>query len=185
MRIITGEYKGRKLETPDGYHIRPTSDKVKEAVFSILTGNIYGSVCVDPFAGTGNLGLEALSRGAQRCYFGDNSRDSINLIKTNVKKCGAEKRSVILAGDFTRTLASVKEEADIIFLDPPYQKGLYEKCLEMIDSLDLLSEDGIIIAEHDLRDKLPESTENLIKVKERRYGKIMISIYRRKAEENG
>ena len=89
MRIITGEYRGRKLETPIGYDVRPTTDKVKEAIFNLLQNDIYGAVCVDLFAGTGSLGLEALSRGAEKCYFCDNARASLNLIKTNVKICKA------------------------------------------------------------------------------------------------
>lgn len=177
MRIITGDYRGRKLETPIGYDVRPTSDKVKEAVFNIIQQEIWGAVCVDLFAGTGSLGLEALSRGAKKCYFCDNSRESINLVKTNIKKCGASDKSVVLAGDYTKTLTRISDKADIFFLDPPYAAGLYEKCLEMIESLDLLSDDGIIIAEHGVRDYVPEQVGNLYLVKERKYGKIVVSIY--------
>lgn len=183
MRIITGDYRGRKLETPVGYDVRPTTDKVKEAVFNILMNDIWDSVCVDLFAGTGNLGLEALSRGAKKCYFCDNSRESLNLIKTNIDKCGAQNQSVVLAGDYAKALTRIREQADIFFLDPPYQAGLYEKCLEMIESLDLLTEEGIIIAEHGVRDQVPDQIGRLAKVKERRYGKILVSIYRYIAEE--
>ncbi len=179
MRIITGEYKGRKLETPRGADIRPTTDKVKEAVFNLLMQDIYDAVCVDLFAGTGNLGLEALSRGARRCYFCDNARDSLNLIKLNIKKCQAGDRAIVLAGDYAKCLSRIREQADIFFLDPPYQAGLYENCLKTIDSLDLLSNEGIIIAEHGARDEMPEQVGGLQKVRERRYGKIMVSIYRR------
>lgn len=177
MRIITGDYRGRKLETPIGNDVRPTTDKVKEAIFNIIQQEIYGAVCADLFAGTGNLGLEALSRGAKMCYFCDNSRESLNLIKTNVKKCGAQDKSVILAGDFSKGLARISEKVDIFFLDPPYSEGLYEKCLDTIESLDLLSDDGIIIAEHGIRDYVPEKIGNLEIVKERKYGKIMVTIY--------
>lgn len=183
MRIITGDYRGRKLETPVGYDVRPTTDKVKEAVFNILMNDIWDSVCVDLFAGTGNLGLEALSRGAKKCYFCDNSRESLNLIKTNIDKCGAQNQSVVLAGDYAKALTRIREQADIFFLDPPYQAGLYEKCLEMIEALDLLTEEGIIIAEHGVRDQVPDQIGRLAKVKERRYGKILVSIYRYIAEE--
>ncbi|MEE0742548.1 MAG: 16S rRNA (guanine(966)-N(2))-methyltransferase RsmD [Emergencia sp.] len=183
MRIITGEYKGRKLETPVGYDVRPTTDKVKEAIFNLAMQDIWDSVCVDLFAGTGNLGLEALSRGARRCYFCDNARESINLIKTNIKKCRAEEQSVVLAGDYTKTLSRIREKADIFFLDPPYKDGLYEKCLEMIDSLDLLNEDGIIIAEHGARDPMPQQVGRLVRVKERTYGRIMVSIYTLQQEQ--
>lgn len=177
MRIITGEFKGRKLESPIGSDVRPTTDKVKESIFNLLMHDIFDSVCVDLFAGTGNLGLEALSRGAKRCYFCDNSRASISLIKTNIDKCKAVERSRVIAGDFTKALSNLPEKADVFLLDPPYREGLYEKCLEMIDSLDLLQEEGIIVAEHGVRDKVPQQVGRLVKTKERIYGKIAVSIY--------
>lgn len=179
MRIITGEYKGRKLETPRGDDIRPTTDKVKEAIFNLLMQDIYDAVCVDLFTGTGNLGLEALSRGARRCYFCDNARDSLNLAKVNIKKCQAGDKAIVLAGDYTKCLSRIREQADIFFLDPPYQAGLYENCLKTIDTLDLLSNEGIIIAEHGARDEMPERVGSLQKTRDRRYGKIMVSIYQR------
>ena len=185
MRIITGEYRGRKLETPIGYAVRPTSDKVKESIFNILMNDTYDAVFVDLFAGTGGLGLEALSRGARKCYFCDSSRDSIRLVKTNISKCGAQNKSVVVAGDFTKALSGLREQADVFLIDPPYKDGLYEKCLSMIDSLDLLSDNGIIIAEHGVRDEVPEETGCLVKVKEKRYGQVMLSIYRKDmAEDN-
>ena len=182
MRIITGEYRGRKLETPIDDRIRPTSDKVKEAMFNLLMNDVYGSVCVDLFAGTGGLGLEALSRGAKKCYFCDNSKDSLNLIKRNIARCGAEKRSVVLAGDFVKVLSGLREPADVFILDPPYRDGLYEKCLDLIDSLDLLTNEGIIIAEHGVRDYVPEISGKLRKVKDKTYGTISVSIYRKDIE---
>lgn len=182
MRIITGEYRGRRLESPAGYDVRPTSDKVKEAVFNIIMNEVWDATCVDLFAGTGNLGLEALSRGAKKCYFGDNSRESINLIKNNVKMCRAEDKSVIIAGDYSKILGRINEKVDIFFLDPPYKDGLYGNCLEIIDSLDLLSEEGIIVAEHGVRDYVPETVGSLEIIKERKYGKIMVTIYAKKSE---
>lgn len=182
MRIITGEYRGRRLESPAGYDVRPTSDKVKEAVFNIIMNEVWDATCVDLFAGTGNMGLEALSRGAKKCYFGDNSRESINLIKNNVKMCRAEDKSVIIAGDYSKILGRINEKVDIFFLDPPYKDGLYENCLEIIDSLDLLSEEGIIVAEHGVRDYVPETVGSLEIIKERKYGKIMVTIYAKKSE---
>lgn len=182
MRIITGEYRGRRLESPAGYDVRPTSDKVKEAVFNIIMNEVWDATCVDLFAGTGNLGLEALSRGAKKCYFGDNSWESINLIKNNVKMCRAEDKSVIIAGDYSKILGRINEKVDIFFLDPPYKDGLYENCLEIIDSLDLLSEEGIIVAEHGVRDYVPETVGSLEIIKERKYGKIMVTIYAKKSE---
>lgn len=184
MRIITGEYKGRRLESPVGYDIRPTSDKVKESIFNLLMHDLWQSVCVDLFAGTGNLGLEALSRGAKKCYFCDNSRDSIKLIKMNIEKCKAEEKSKVIIGNYMKCLERMKEQADIFFVDPPYRDGLYEKCLGAIDELDLLSDKGIIVAEHDKTVKLPERIGGLEKYKERNYGKIFVSLYRKYTEES-
>ena len=180
MRIITGDFKGRRLEMPEGKDIRPTTEKVKEAIFSIIAGNVPGAVCVDLFAGTGNLGLEALSHGSEKCYFADNSRESLNLIKRNIAMCKAEEWSVVIPGDFERVLTRLGERGekiDIFFLDPPYREGLYEKCFELIREYDLLAEEGIIIAEHGEREPLPEEIEGYIVLKERNYGSVAITIY--------
>lgn len=178
MRIITGEYRGRRLESPIGYDVRPTTDKVKEAIFNLLMNDIWDAVVVDLFAGTGNLGLEALSRGAKRCYFCDNSRESLNLVKTNIAKCNAQDKSMVLAGDYSKALDRIKEKVQVFLIDPPYRDGLYEKCLNQIDELDLLDKEGIIITEHGVHDPVPQQVGNLVKVKEKKYGKILVSIYR-------
>ena len=185
MRIITGMYRGRKLETPDNYDIRPTSDKVRESIFNLLMGRVEDAVVCDLFAGTGALGIEALSRGAKRVYFGDHSRDAIRLLHGNIQKCGpeAEERSVVMAGDYRRTLGKLREKADIFLLDPPYRAGLYENCLNLIDQLDLLALEGIILAEHESRETLPDEIGGLVKTKSRRYGKTTVDIYVRKAAE--
>ena len=177
LRIIAGDYKGRKLETPLDNRIRPTTDKVKEAIFSIIMASLDDAVCLDLFSGTGNLGLEALSRGASKCYFSDNSRASIKLIGQNIDKCNATEYSVVLAGDYTKNLARINEKLDIIFLDPPYEDGLYDNCFKLIDEYDLLNEDGIIVAEHNSSEEMPDELYGFTKVKERKYGTIIISIY--------
>ncbi len=180
MRIITGDFKGRKIEMPVGYDIRPTTEKVKEALFSIIGQDIYDAVVVDLFSGTGNLGLEALSRGAEKCIFCDNNRESIALIKRNIANCRAEEWSEIIPGDYEKCLSRMAdrgEQADIFLLDPPYKKGLYENCFEMIDSLDLLKEGGTIVAEHKREDVFPEELSGFIKVKDRNYGTITLSIF--------
>lgn len=176
MRIIAGEYKGRRLETPENYDIRPTTDKVKEAMFSILSNDIPGAVCVDLFAGTGNLGIEALSRGAKKCYFCDNSKVSIGIIKRNIAHCKAE-GAVVYAGDFNRCLERIKESVDVFIVDPPYEENLYEKVFSKIDELKLLSEDGIIVAEHGKYQDMPEEINGFVKIKERKYGHIFLSLY--------
>ena len=177
MRIIAGDFKGRRLNSPLDDRIRPTSDKVKEAIFSMVNFDLPGAVVVDLFAGTGNLGLEALSRGAKHCYFGDNSRDSLKLIKENIKYCKAEDMSSVIAGDYLSVLERIHDDADLIFLDPPYKDGLMLSCLDKIAELDMLKEDGKIIAEHSLDEKLPDEYAGFVKIKDKNYSKIAVSIY--------
>ena len=181
MRIITGDFKGKKIEMPIGYDIRPTTEKVKEAIFSIIMAYIPEATVCDLFSGTGNLGLEALSRGADKCYFSDSSRDAIALIKRNIANCKAEDWSVIIPGDFEKVLTRLGERGEkigVFFLDPPYKKGLYERCFELIREFDLLEEDGVIVAEHDVKDEMPEELFGFTKEKDRIYSKICISIYK-------
>lgn len=183
MRIIAGDYKGRKLEAPQDNDIRPTSDKVKEAIFSILMPYTEDGVFVDLFAGTGGLGLEAISRGAKFCYFCDKERNAIAIIKSNIEKCGAEDYSKVIFGDYMKALRRLEgEKVDVFILDPPYKSGLYEKALNSIDSLDLLSDEGIIIAEHQKELKLPDSIGSLVMFKERNYGNIVLSLYKKDIE---
>lgn len=177
MRIIAGEYKGRRLETPPDHSIRPTTDKVKEALFSILAEQIWGSKVLDLFSGTGNLGIEALSRGAELCVFSDNSRDSLRLIKGNIAHCKAQDGARVVAGDFKKILMNLEEPFDIILLDPPYGKGYLEPCFELIREHALLAEDGVIVAEHRKEEELPDELFGFTKIKERKYGVIKLSIY--------
>ena len=170
------------METPRGDDIRPTGDKVKEAIFNILMNHVPGARCIDLFAGTGNLGLEALSRGAEFCQFSDIDRESIRIININIEKCGAEEKSSVYCGDFRKALKRFPGKADLIFMDPPYSSGLYEKALKEVDSLDLLAEEGIIIAEHEKHVELSQRVGKLFCYDVRRYGKTLVSLYRREAE---
>ncbi len=181
MRIIAGEYKGRRITTPEDTSVRPTTGKVKEAIFAMLMNDIYDAVTVDLFAGTGSLGLEALSRGARKCYFGDNSRDSLRLIRENIAHCKAEEKSVIIAGSYEKVLDRISEKADIFLLDPPYKEGLMLKCLQRIDELDILAEDGVIVAEHGGYEDMPEAIGSIIRVKDKRYGTVNVTIYRKQS----
>lgn len=177
MRVIAGEYKGRRLQTPPDYSVRPTTDKVKEALFSILADRIWASNVLDLFSGTGNLGIEALSRGAELCVFADSSRDSLRLIKSNIAHCKAEEGARVVAGDFRKTLMNLSEKFDIILLDPPYDKGFLEPSFELIRQQELLKEGGVIVAEHRKEEQLPDEFYGFTKIKERKYGIIMLSIY--------
>lgn len=177
MRIIAGEYKGRRLTSPIDDRIRPTTDKVKEAIFSILTNEIYGSNVLDLFSGSGNLGLEALSRGAKHCWFCDSSRDSLKLIRGNISYCRADEKATVIAGDFRKVLSGLNVSMDIILLDPPYGKNMLPECFELIGEYDLLDENGLILAEHRKEEELPDQLGGFTKIKERKYGKVVVSIY--------
>ncbi|MDO4393718.1 MAG: 16S rRNA (guanine(966)-N(2))-methyltransferase RsmD [Bacillota bacterium] len=177
MRIIAGEYKGRRLETPKDNSVRPTTDKVKEALFSILTNDIWGRRVLDLFAGTGSLGLEALSRGASECVFADQSRDSLKIIRGNIEHCGAGDRAKVVQGDYRRVLMSQHKPFDIILLDPPYDKTMLGDCFRLIAENSLLTDDGYIVAEHRREEQMPDEMAGFVKVKERRYGIVVLSIY--------
>ena len=178
MRIITGRARGARLKTPKGLLTRPTSDRVKESLFSILGGRVVGRRVLDLFAGTGALGIEALSRGASECVFVDHSRQSIGLIKRNLAHCGAGEQARVLAGDYRKILAGLSGSFDIILMDPPYDKGLLDEAMRLVREHDLLAEDGVIICEHRKEEDLPEEIHGFVKQKERRYGIVKLSIYR-------
>lgn len=185
MRIIAGKLKGRRLSSPRDNTIRPTTDKVKEAIFNMLQPYTEDAVVIDLFSGTGNLGLEAISRGASRCYFCDRSRESISLIRENIKHCRAEDQGVLLAGDYADNLGRIREKADIILLDPPYQKDLLENCIRKISELDLLQDDGVIAAERGAREELKEEIGQYVMFKEKRYGTIRISLFGKSENYDG
>ena len=181
MRIIAGQYKGRKLESPVGNDVRPTSDKVREAIFSSLQSEVPDAICIDLFAGSGALGIEALSRGAKRVYFGDVSKDSMALVKQNCRTVGCSNDAIFFLGDWRRVLARVAEEAagkvGLVFVDPPYKAGIYGDVLEEIARLGLVAEDGLLVLEHDKRDALPEEKAGFRLLRERTYGKTAVSYY--------
>lgn len=180
MRIIAGELKGRRLTSPSDYRVRPTTDKVKEAIFSMISPYIQDSIIFDMFAGTGNLGLEAISRGAKRAYFIDRDRTSIGLVRQNVLYCKVEDRAVIMMADYASAIGKLSEQADVIFLDPPYDAGYMVNCIEMISENDLLVDDGVIVAEHSSAETLPEEIGEMMLIKTKRYGKISVSLYEKK-----
>lgn len=186
MRIIAGEFRGRRLKSPKTNDVRPTSDKVKEAVFSMLIPYIReGFVAVDVFSGSGNLGLEAISRGAGTVFFSDNSRTSMALIRENIAICKAEDRSILLSGDYRNNIRRVSRPADIFFLDPPYADGHILPALDCIRDSGKLKPGGVVVCEHSHKDPLPEEVEGYRLVKERRYGAIAVTIYEKTEEAAG
>ena len=174
MRVITGSARGRKLKTPENYDIRPTTDNVKESVFNIIQFDIEGRRVLDLFAGTGQLGIECLSRGASSAVFVDQSRDAVKIVKENLKACGLT--GTVVQADalsFLRTCGKF----DIIFVDPPYDSDLYESVLNTVNSIDILSDGGIIICESRRERALPEMTAPYKKRREYTYGKVKLCIY--------
>ncbi|MBE6973643.1 MAG: 16S rRNA (guanine(966)-N(2))-methyltransferase RsmD [Ruminococcaceae bacterium] len=179
MRVISGTARGRRLKELPGMDTRPTTDKVKESLFNIIQFDIEGRNVLDLFGGTGQLGIEALSRGAARCTFVDLSRQAAAVIRENVKTVGFDHVSTIHQGDAAAFLAGCREKFDLIFLDPPYQSGLLERCIQEITKFDILAEHGIMICESAVETQLPESAAPYEKGREYRYGKIKLTVYRR------
>ena len=179
MRVITGTARGRKLNEPQGMDIRPTTDMVKEAIFNIVHFDVEGRRVLDLFAGTGQLGIEALSRGAKSCTFIDSSRTSAELCRSNLDKCGLN--GIVRQTDALSFLAGCGQ-FDLIFVDPPYMSGLYDEVLRRINEFDILSEGGIIVCESARETELL-SIDGLDR-REYRYGKVKLTVYRRQAGQS-
>jgi 16S rRNA (guanine966-N2)-methyltransferase len=154
MRIISGTARGRQIDAPEGRNTRPTLDKVKEALFGSIQFDIPGSRVLDLFSGSGNLGLEAISRGAEQAVLNDSSAECVRFIKKNAEKMGFLDRSVIMQRDYAACLAFLKDKPpfDFIFIDPPYQRDLAKPAVEQIFALGLLAQGGRIIIERDAKD---------------------------------
>lgn len=174
MRVITGTARGRKLKTPENYDIRPTTDNVKESVFNILQFDIEGRRVLDLFAGTGQLGIECLSRGAREAVFVDQDRKAVDIVKENLKTCGF--KAPVVQADAISYLRGCGK-FDLIFIDPPYDSNLYESVLETINLVDILSDGGIIICEARRERELPEMRAPYRKRKEYNYGRVKIAAY--------
>ena len=180
MRVITGSARGRKLITIEGTEIvRPTTDRVKEAIFSAIQFEIPGTVVLDLFAGSGQLGIEALSRGAAECHFVDNAAPSIKAVRQNIEHCGFSEISRVHSMPFSAFLKSARDgEFDIALLDPPYERKIIQKALPILAPK--MSENGVIVCEHESGCVLPKEIENGFElVKLLRHGSISLSIYRR------
>lgn len=184
MRVISGKVRGLKLNTPKNEDVRPTTDRVKESLFNMINPYIMESSVLDLFAGTGSLGIECLSRGASKCVFVDISKESISIVKSNIKKARVENESIVLNLDFKDAVGKLKVQGnkfDVIFMDPPYYKNMFIDALQKIDNANLLNEDGIIIIEHDSKDVFPENIGGLEKTRDKKYGNTTITFY--KSEE--
>ena len=182
MRVITGSARGRRLGELKGQETRPTTGKVKEGIFSALQFELEDRRVLDLFAGTGQMGIEALSRGARSCVFVDRRNEAAKLVRENLAACGFSDRARVLCGDAMEFLASTGEQFDLVFLDPPYKDDLLERALERLAAFDILAEHGIIVAECPSDKLLPEPTAPYRLYKEYRYGRIRVSVYHRDGE---
>lgn len=181
MRVISGKARGLKLNTPKNQDVRPTTDRVKENLFNMINSYIMDSNVLDLFAGTGSLGIECLSRGAKNCVFVDISKESISIVKSNIKKARVDNESVVLNADFKDAVSRLqvqKNKFDIIFMDPPYYKEMFVDALQKIDNAELLNEEGIIVVEHDTKDDLPDIIGRLEKTKDKKYGNTTLTFYK-------
>jgi len=180
VRIIGGELKGRRLQAGKGRAVRPTSGKIREAIFDIIAPFLSDGVVLDLFAGTGGVGIEALSRGMERAVFVEKSPGVVPILKKNISACQLERQAEVIARSVSngiKTLCSRNDKFKLIFLDPPYQKNLLEGTLEQIDKANLLSKGGIVIAEHSDGERVGKGFGKLVGYDCRRYGHALLSFF--------
>lgn len=176
MKIIAGEYKYRNIEVPG--EIRPTTEKIREAIFSMINDWILNAVVFDIFAGSGVMGLEALSRGAEKCYFNEANRQNYKILKSNIIYCKANDKSVVFNYDYQRAIRKIEEKIDIFIVDPPYHNfDYYEKCFSLIQEKKILDEGAVVVAEHIFKDKLCNKYGGFKKIKEKKYGSIGVDVF--------
>ena len=183
MRVITGRARGVVLKTPEGELTRPTTDRVKEALFSIIQFELPGAAVLDLFGGTGQLGIEAISRGAQSAVFVDAREDACKLIRENLRRTKFEKEGRVVRADYLDYLKRCREKFSVILLDPPYSEVFLENSLKMITEIDILKSGGIIVAERPLGKDLPWDFPGYKRSKDYKYGKILLTLYRKDSAE--
>ncbi len=179
MRVITGSARGCRLGELPGQDTRPTTDRVKESVFNILQFDIEGRRVLDLFAGTGQLGIECLSRGAESCVFVDQSQAATALVRRNLRHTGLERRSQVIQSEAGQFLAACRQTFHLIFLDPPYAGDLLGNTIKKIAAVDILADNGIMVCESPVDKTLPGLPVPYHRGKEYRYGKIKITLYRK------
>ena len=179
MRVITGTARGVQLKTPEGMQTRPTSDRVKEALFSIVQFDVPGKRVLDLFGGTGQLGIEALSRGAKSAVFVDAGDKACNLIRENLRRCKMDNNAQIIRGDYLQYLQTCHDRFGLVFLDPPYAEVFLENALKKITEIDILESGGIIVAERPAGKELSWFFPGFTRSKDYKYGKTLLTLYRK------
>jgi len=184
VRVIGGTARGRKLKAPSGGKTRPTSDRVREAVFNVISRKLEGARVLDLFAGSGAMGIEALSRGAERAVFVESGRKTTELIRENLVACGFEKLGLVIRKKLPGGLDGIMEREgpfEIVFMDPPYEKGLAAKALAELARTSSEAAFETVVVEHSRREKLPENEGRFERVGQRKYGTTHITVYERKS----
>ena len=179
MRVISGKAKGISLKTPNGMETRPTADRVKEALFSIIQFDIPGARVLDLFGGTGQLGIEAISRGAKSALFVDYSADACRIIRENLRRAKMEGKGTVVRADYLDFLSKCRETFDFVFLDPPYSEVFLENSIKKISEIDILESGGIIVAERPAEKALLPDIEGFSRSKDYKYGNTILTLYRR------
>ncbi len=179
MRVISGSARGVQLKTPEGLQTRPTADRVKEALFSILQFELPGKRILDLFGGTGQLGIEAMSRGAKSAVFVDESSKACSLIRENLKRCRMEQQGSVVQMDYLQYLNSCRESFDIVLLDPPYAEVFLENALKKLSEIDILQSGGIIVAERPVEKVLELELSGFTRSRDYRYGKTLLTLFRK------
>ncbi len=179
MRVISGKARGIQLKTPEGLRTRPTADRVKEALFSIIQFDVPGTRVLDLFGGTGQLGIEALSRGAKSAVFVDADEKACNLIKENLHRCKMDADGQVIRGDYLDYLTRCRQKFDIILLDPPYAEVFLENSLKKITEIDILESGGIIVAERPVGKELLCDFSGFSRSKDYKYGQTLLTLYRK------
>ena len=183
MRVIAGKARGIQLKTPEGLLTRPTADRVKEALFSIIQFDIVGATVLDLFGGTGQLGIEALSRGAAHAVFVDASEKACNLIRENLRRTGFAGKATVVCCDYLTFLNRNNQVFHIILLDPPYAETYLENALERITEIDILQSNGIIVTERPLGKDIQSDFQGLTRSRDYKYGKTLLTFYRKTKSE--
>jgi 16S rRNA (guanine966-N2)-methyltransferase len=181
MRIIGGDRRGKKLRSVPGGHIRPTSNRLRETIFNVIAGRVPDAVALDMFAGTGALGIEALSRGARLCVFIDKDPRSIDLIRENVRSCGFEKQAQLIRLDIARHLSRVKKvfpACDLVFMDPPYERDFVNPALASLAESRCLAPGAVVVAEHSPAEPIREDSADFEILKSKRQGRNVASFFR-------
>ena len=185
-RIISGKYKGRVIQTLDGSHTRPTTDRVKESLFNILNPRLFDTSILDLFSGSGSLGLESLSRGAREVVFVENSLAARRVLEGNCRSLGVSDSVLILPMDVKQAIRHLCDKGktfDLVFMDPPYEQGFEVPTLTALEETNLVKDGGLVMVEHAFRNQPPPSIGSFVRFDLRKYGTMAISFYRKELDQ--